>query len=253
MRDSPAPKHVAIIMDGNSRWAEANGLSRDDGHRKGAKNVRTIAEACADLGVKYLSLFAFSTENWQRPQAEVDFLIELIGETLQNELDELDKRQTRIQFIGDLSRFPREIETQLKSSAARTAHHDALVLTIALNYGGQWDIAAAARQLAEAVQQGILQPDQIDEATYARALSTDGLPAPDLCIRTGGEQRISNFMLWDLAYTELYFTPLYWPEFNKPDLLSAFAYYHRCDRRYGGRQNKLVRRADDALEFESLA
>ena len=226
-------------MDGNSRWAEANGLPRDDGHRVGAKNVRKIAEACADLGVQYLSLFAFSTENWQRPRAEVDFLIELIGETLDNELNELDKRETRVQFIGDRSRFPLSIQRKMCHSEARTAHYRALFLTIALNYGGRWDLTNATKAIAQAVQHGLLKPEEIDETVIEKHLSTKNQPAPDLCIRTGGDRRISNFLLWDFAYTEFYFAECYWPGFGAKELRKAFREYRQRQRRFG---NRLPRR-----------
>ena len=230
------PNHVAIIMDGNSRWAETQWLPRDEGHRRGAKNVRTIAEACADLGVRYLSLFAFSTENWQRPRDEVDFLIRLIGETLDNELNELDKRETAVRFIGDRTRFPASIQRKMWNCEVKTAKHDQLFLTIALNYGGRWDLVAATREIAEAVQAGYLQLDEIDESVVSKYLSTRELPDPDLCIRTGGDQRISNFLLWDFAYTEFHFVDSYWPAFSTKDLEQAFKEYGVRQRRFGGRE-----------------
>lgn len=234
------PNHVAIIMDGNSRWAETQWLPRDEGHRRGAKNVRTVAEACADLGVRYLSLFAFSTENWQRPPDEVDFLIRLIGETLDNELNELDKRQTAVRFIGDRSRFPESIQQKMWNCELKTAKHNQLFLTIALNYGGRWDLVTATQEIAAAVQAGLLQPDEIDEAVVSRYLSTRDLPDPDLCIRTGGDQRISNFLLWNFAYTELHFVTSYWPEFSIEDLKQAFREYGIRQRRFGGRSKTAV-------------
>ncbi len=222
-------------MDGNSRWADAQGLSRNEGHRAGAKNVRIIAEACADMGVCYLSLFAFSTENWHRPQDEVDFLVRLIGETLDNELHELDKRETKVRFIGDRSMFPAEIQRKLRRSERRTAQHEKLFLNIALNYGGRWDITNATREIARTIRQGHLRVDDIDESVIASHLSTGDLPPPDLCIRTGGERRISNFMLWDLAYTELYFADSYWPGFTVEELRFAFCDFSSRLRRFGGR------------------
>ena len=243
------PEHVAIIMDGNSRWAETQGLSRDEGHRAGAKNVRTIAEACADLGVRYLTLFAFSTENWDRPQDEVEFLITLIGETLDNELSELDERQTRVQFIGDRSRFPVEIQRKMWDSEERTAHHESLFLTIALNYGGRWDLAQAAKGIARAAQAGYLEPEEIDESVLAAHLSTSNLSTPDLCIRTGGERRISNFLLWDLAYTELHFADCYWPGFSTTHLVEAFDDFENRKRRFGGRREAEVK---SKANFEQL-
>lgn len=228
-------------MDGNSRWAEQNDLSRDEGHRRGAKNVKTIAEYCADWGVRYLTLFAFSTENWNRPKDEVDVLIQLIGETLDNELDELDQRETRVQFIGDRSRFPASIQRKMLECELKTAHHATLVLTIALNYGGRWDLTQAMQTIAEGVKSGLVEPSEIDEATIERHLSTCNLPPPDLCIRTGGDRRVSNFMLWDFAYTEFYFTNLYWPGFLKDDLYLAFSDFEKRKRRFGSRVPELTK------------
>ena len=223
-------------MDGNSRWAETKGLLRDEGHRTGAKHVRTIAEACADEGVRYLSLFAFSTENWQRPRDEVDFLIQLIGETLDNELHELVKRETKVQFIGERSRFPSRIQKKMWKCEAETSNYDKLFLTIALNYGGRWDLTNATREIAQAVQQGYLQPDEIDESVIGSYLATRNLPAPDLCIRTGGDRRISNFLLWDFAYTEFYFADCFWPAFTTDELQGALREYAHRQRRFGGRR-----------------
>lgn len=230
------PSHLAIIMDGNSRWAEVHGFHRDEGHRAGAKHVRKIAEACADLGVRYLSLFAFSTENWGRPRDEVDFLIELIGETLDNELDELIERETKVQFIGERSRFPTPIQDKLRQCEEQTVRFDKLFLTIALNYGGRWDLTNATREIAHAVQQGYLHPDEIDESVIGAYLATRNLPAPDLCIRTGGDRRISNFLLWDFAYTEFYFADCFWPGFTTDALQAALREYGQRRRRYGGRR-----------------
>ena len=230
------PSHLAIIMDGNSRWADFHGLPRDEGHRAGAKHVRTIAEACADSGVRYLSLFAFSTENWQRPRDEVDFLIQLIGETLDNELHELIKRETKVRFIGERSKFPSRIQRKMWDCEQQTAKYEKLFLTIALNYGGRWDITNATREIAQAVQQGYLQPNEIDETVIGSYLTTRELPPPDLCIRTGGDRRISNFMLWDFAYTEFYFADCFWPGFEIDELHTALREYGQRQRRFGGRR-----------------
>ena len=223
-------------MDGNSRWAEAEGRQRDEGHRAGAKHVRTIAEACADLGVRYLSLFAFSTENWDRPRDEVDFLIQLIGETLDNELDELVERETKVQFIGDRSRFPSGIQRKMWKCESQTAKFDKLLLTIALNYGGRWDITNATREIAQAVQQGYIHPNEIDDSVIGSYLATRNLPSPDLCIRTGGDRRISNFLLWDFAYTEFCFVDCFWPAFTTSALETALGEYGHRQRRFGGRR-----------------
>ena len=238
--NTSALQHVAIIMDGNSRWAKANYLPRNEGHRQGARNVRTIAEKCADFGISYLTLFAFSTENWQRPKDEIDFLMKLLGDTLTKELDKFNERETRVQFIGDLTRFPEKIQQQLHDSVEKTAKNKSLVLTIALNYGGQWDLARAARMLAEQVRDGLIVPEDIDESAFEEALSTFPIPPPDLCIRTGGDRRISNFTLWDLAYTELYFSSHFWPDFSESDLLDAFGSYRQRERRFGARSSVLT-------------
>ena len=230
-------------MDGNSRWAEQNGFSRDEGHRRGAKNVRTIAERCADQGVQYLSLFAFSTENWNRPKDEVDLLIQLIGETLDNEIDELERRKTRVQFIGDRTRFPDSIQEKMLDCELQTVHHESLVLTIALNYGGRWDLTHAVRAIADAVKRGLLVAAEIDESTIKEYLSTRNLPSPDLCIRTGGDRRISNFMLWDFAYTEFYFTNCYWPGFTEEDLSDALLDFEKRNRRFGTRDAHSIKSA----------
>ena len=231
-----APKHLAIIMDGNSRWAESRGLLRDEGHRAGAKHVRTIAEACADLGVQFLSLFAFSTENWERPRDEVDFLIRLIGETLDNELNELVDRETKVQFIGERSRFPPHVQKKMWECEVKTSSFEKLFLTIALNYGGRWDITNATREIALAVHQGYLHPNEIDESVIDSYLATRNLPSPDLCIRTGGDRRISNFLLWDFAYTEFYFADQFWPAFTIDKLENALCEYGQRQRRFGGRR-----------------
>ena len=223
-------------MDGNCRWANARRLSVTKGHRAGAERVRAIAEACADFGVRQLTLFAFSTENWARPKAEIDFLIQLIKQTLRKDVDELHERDTALRFIGDRTRFPADVQLLMRNSEIRTRDNGSLVLTIALNYGGRWDLTHAAKSLARAVEQGQLDVEEIDEETFANHLSTSGFSTPDLCIRTGGDRRLSNFLLWDLAYTELYFTDTYWPDFDVDELALAFTDFRARDRRYGSRQ-----------------
>lgn len=238
-----APFHVAIIMDGNCRWARARRLSVTSGHQAGADRVRMIAEACADFGVRQLTLFAFSTENWRRPKSEVDFLIRLIKDTLKKDIDELDERDTQLRFIGDRTKFPAEVQLLMQNSELQTRNNKTLVLTIALNYGGRWDLTHAAKSLATAVERGEIKADEIDENSFANNLSTRGLTTPDLCIRTGGDRRLSNFLLWDLAYTELYFTDTYWPDFDESELALAFTDYRSRDRRYGTRQSIEATRA----------
>lgn len=229
------PAHLAIIMDGNHRWARRRGLPGSVGHRVGAKNVRPIAEVCADLGIKYLTLFAFSTENWSRPQAEIELLFELIATTLDENLDELHDRDTKVKYIGDLSRFPNALAERLRGSERKTAQNRSLTLTIALNYGGQADLVRAAQKIGQAVRSGELDPKNIDEDVLENHLSTNGTPHPDFCIRTGGDQRLSNFLLWQLAYSELYFSDRFWPEFRESDLKRAIADYCSRERRYGHR------------------
>jgi undecaprenyl diphosphate synthase len=197
--------------------------------------VRPVAEACADLGVTCLTLFAFSTENWQRPRREVNLLMDLMRNVLENDLDELDQRNVRLQVIGDRSRFASDLQMQMNRAEAQTRDNDRMALSIAANFGGRWDITEAARKLAEDVQRGALDPADIDEGLFAGYLSLGNLPAPDICIRTGGDHRVSNFLLWDFAYTELYFTDAYWPDFNADCLGQAFRWFDERQRRFGRR------------------
>ena len=229
------PRHVAIIMDGNHRWAKRKFLPGAAGHQAGARNVRHVAELCADLGVEYLTLFAFSTENWNRPQREIDLLMRLMRGMLENDVEELHAKGVRLRIIGDRSKFSAEIQLLMARAEQVTRLNDRLYLTIAANYGGRWDIARAAREMAMAVERGELDPRSVDEDTFENYLSMRDLPQPDLCIRTGGDRRISNFLLWDLAYTELYFTDAYWPEFDEMLLESAFSDYQGRQRRFGRR------------------
>ena len=237
LTQSPAlvPRHVAIIMDGNHRWAKRKFLPGAAGHQAGARNVRHVAELCADLGVEYLTLFAFSTENWNRPQREIDLLMRLMRGMLENDVEELHAKGVRLRIIGDRSKFSAEIQLLMARAEQLTRLNDRLYLTIAANYGGRWDIARAAREMAMAVERGELDPRSVDEDTFENYLSMRDLPQPDLCIRTGGDRRISNFLLWDLAYTELYFTDAYWPEFDEMLLESAFSDYQGRQRRFGRR------------------
>ena len=229
------PCHVAIVMDGNHRWARDHRLPGNVGHRAGAKNVRTVAEACADRGVEYLTLFAFSTENWRRPRREVRLLLDLMRGVLNDDIEELNRKGARLRFVGDPGGFPDDLQELMQRAERRTADNDRLHLAIAANYGGRWDIARAARRMAQAARDGALDPDAAGEAEFARFLSLADTPPPDLCIRTGGERRISNFLLWDFAYTELYFTDAYWPDFDAAQLDAAFADFAARQRRYGRR------------------
>ncbi len=233
---SKLPRHVAIIMDGNHRWAKQRRLPGAAGHRAGAKNVRPVAEACADAGVRILTLFAFSTENWQRPSREVNLLMDLMRNVLERDVDELNERGVRLRIIGDRERFAPDLQMRMNRAEALTRDNDRMTLNIAANFGGRWDIARAARDLARDVAAGRLQADDVDETVFNRYLSLGDLPAPDICIRTGGEARISNFLLWDFAYTELYFTDAYWPEFSDRDLAEALSWFQERQRRFGRRQ-----------------
>jgi undecaprenyl diphosphate synthase len=227
------PRHVAVIMDGNGRWAERRALPRAAGHRAGAKAVRVTIEECVRRGVGALTLFAFSSENWQRPATEVGLLMQLFFESLEREVGELDANGVRIRFIGDRARLAPALAERMASAEARTAARGRLDLAIAVGYGGRWDIAQAARRLAAECAAGDRSADSIDESAIAAGLANAGRPEPDLFIRTGGERRISNFLLWDLAYTELWFTDTLWPDFDAACFASALADFGGRDRRFG--------------------
>lgn len=229
----PPPAHVAIIMDGNGRWAKMRHLPRVAGHRRGAEAVRRTLVAAVDLGIRYLTLFGFSSENWKRPAGEIDDLMGLLRHYLRGEIAELHQNGVRLRVIGDRTKLPPDIVTLIVNAEDLTAGNDRLNLAIALSYGGRAEIACAARRIAEAVAAGRLQPAAVDEACFASHLLTDGMPDPDLLIRTSGEQRISNFLLWQAAYAELVFTSKLWPDFDKSDLEEALREYHGRERRYG--------------------
>ena len=227
------PTHIAIIMDGNGRWARARGMPRTLGHRQGAEAVRRSVAAAAELGIPYLTLFGFSSENWRRPMTEVEDLMGLLRRYLQAEIAELHKNRIRLRVVGERERLPRDIVKQIDEAEALTRAGDRLNLTVALSYGGRQEIVAAARRLAQAALAGEIDPDEIDELRFERELLTLGIPDPDLVIRTSGEQRLSNFLLWQSAYSELIFLDKYWPDFDKDDLLAAVREFQRRDRRYG--------------------
>jgi undecaprenyl diphosphate synthase len=229
----PPPAHVAIIMDGNGRWAKARGLPRIAGHRRGADAVRRTVTAAAELGIAYLTLFGFSSENWKRPADEVDDLMGLLRHYIRGEIAELHANGVRVRIIGERRRLPGDIGTLIDNAETLTAANGGLRLTIALSYGGRSEIAAAARAIAAAVKAGTLAPETVDESCFSRHLLTAGMPDPDLVIRTSGEQRISNFLLWQTAYSELVFTSTLWPDFGKADLEKALRDYHGRERRYG--------------------
>ncbi|PJX14145.1 di-trans,poly-cis-decaprenylcistransferase [Halomonas sp. 141] len=227
------PSHVAIIMDGNNRWARARGLSGARGHRAGVEAVRAVIERAAERGVDTLSLFAFSSENWKRPAAEVNALMELFLMALKREVKKLHERNIRLSIIGDQRGFSHAIQKHIQRAQALTADNTGMHLVIAANYGGQWDITRAARQLAEQVAAGELSPEAIDEARMDAAMGVAQVPPVDLCIRTSGEQRLSNFMLWQLAYAELHFSPLLWPDFNGAAFDEAVDDFCMRRRRFG--------------------
>jgi undecaprenyl diphosphate synthase len=222
---------VAIIMDGNARWAAGRGLSVDEGHRAGSRALRPVVEAAIDLGVRSLAVFAFSTENWTRPQEEVELLMEIFSETIDRELPDLAKQGVRVRFLGRRDRAPDELQDKMADLEAHTARNERLTLWIAFDYGGRAEIAEAAKRLVAAD----VRPDEIDEGTFARALYEPELPDPDLLIRTGGDQRVSNFLLWQAAYAELVFVEKPWPDFDAGDLRAALVEYAGRERRFGGR------------------
>jgi undecaprenyl diphosphate synthase len=228
------PFHVAIIMDGNGRWAKARGLPRTAGHRRGAEVVRETVEAAADAGVSILTLFGFSSENWTRPESEVRDLMGLLRLYLRNEVANLGKNGVRLRIIGERARLAPDIVALIDDAERRTAGNQRLTLVIALNYGGRQEIAAAARRLALAVQAGLVRPEDIDEDLFAQHLFTEALPDPDLLIRTSGEQRVSNFLLWQMAYTEFLFVDTLWPDFSRETFENAIREYQGRERRYGG-------------------
>ncbi len=230
---SRIPRHVAIIMDGNGRWANLKGQPRSAGHAEGVTAVHRATEFSSDLGIEYLTLYAFSTENWNRPQEEVDTLMELIGWAIERELPELIANNVRIRLIGDIARIPESARIRLLNAEKATAGCSGLTLGMCLSYSARWEITEAARRMARKVLDGDISPELISEEDVARSLATAGIPDPDLLIRTGGEERISNFLLWQIAYSELYFTPILWPDFGKEAYAEAIIDFQRRERRFG--------------------
>jgi undecaprenyl diphosphate synthase len=228
------PRHVAIIMDGNGRWAEERGLPRTAGHRAGLERIRDAVNLCLDLGIKHLTLYAFSTENWKRPPAEVDFLMKLFNEALHNEIDGLHQRGVRVKFIGLRTDLNPALLKLMDTSEAQTVNNQALTLNFAINYGGRPEIVNACKEITQAVLQGRLQTEAITEAIFSNYLFTAGQPDPDLLIKPGKEWRISNFLIWQMAYTEFYFSDLYWPDFGKDAFMEALSFFGRRERRFGG-------------------
>ena len=230
---STGPRHIAIIMDGNGRWAQSRGRPRLFGHHAGAKRVREIVEACPDLGVKYLTIFAFSTENWKRPKLEVDTLMTLLATSLKKELKTMMEKNVRLQSIGDISRLPRRARRELNEVFDATKDNDKLILTLALNYGAREEITKAVKEISEKVVNNEISIEEINENIINNHLYTFTLPDVDLLIRTSGEQRISNYLLWQIAYSELYFSEVLWPDFSEEQLLKAIIDYQNRERRFG--------------------
>ncbi|MCR4717394.1 MAG: isoprenyl transferase [Lachnospiraceae bacterium] len=228
------PNHVAIIMDGNGRWAKKRFLPRNMGHVEGAKTVEQICEDAWDLGIKYLTVYAFSTENWKRPKSEVDALMNLLNKYLVDSIERTSKNNMRVRVIGDKSKLSEDLQANIANLEKASSVNDGLQFTIALNYGSRDEITRAIKNIANDVKAGIVNPEDIDESYISSRLDTFDIPDPDIMIRTSGEERLSNWMLWQLAYAEFYFTDCLWPDFNKDELIKAIEYYNCRDRRYGG-------------------
>ena len=227
------PRHVAIIMDGNSRWAKARRLPTLAGHRAGVNTARAILEAAKKLGIKILTLYTFSTENWKRPKKEIEGLFKLLENSLVKEVYKLDENDIRFNVIGDIEALPKNLKKKLEGAIARTRNNSSFILNLALNYGGRQEIVEAVRAIAREAVSGAIGPEDIDETVFSEHLYTKGLPDPDLLIRTSGEKRVSNFLLWQISYSEIYITEKYWPDFNEDDLKKAILDYQRRERRFG--------------------
>lgn len=234
------PKHIAIIMDGNGRWAKAKGKDRSFGHQEGVVSVRKVVEAATDLGLKYLTMYTFSTENWRRPEEEIMALMSLLVSAIHRETPDLMKNNVRLMAIGNLERLPSDAKVTLKDCIDKTSGNTGTTLILALSYSSRWEITEAVKQLAQDVADQKITPNDITEALVSDHLTTKGIPDPDLLIRTGGEQRISNFLLWQLSYTEFYFTDIYWPDFREEELYGAILYYQRRERRFGKTSEQLI-------------
>ena len=234
------PQHIAVIMDGNGRWAKNQGKLRIFGHQNGVRAVRAVSEACAEIGVKYLTLYAFSTENWNRSQIEVDALMKLLSKTIADEVKTLNDNNIRLNAIGDLLRLPKYNYEALMKAIEDTKDNDRMTLTLCLSYSGRWEITQAAKKIAEKVKNGELDIEQINENSFSNFLNTSGMPDPELLIRTSGEERISNFLLWQLAYSEFYFTDKFWPDFSKEDLYQSIVDYQNRERRFGKTSEQLT-------------
>ena len=231
------PQHIAIILDGNGRWAKAKGMPRNYGHTVGAKNVETVCQAAHELGIRYVTMYAFSTENWNRPDGEVEALMKLLESYLKNCIRTADKNNMRVRVIGDKRKLSERFQKQIAALEEASAKNNGLNLQIAINYGSRDEMIRAVRRLCEDVRQGKREPQELSEELFAAYLDTAGIPDPDLLIRTSGEQRLSNYLLWQLAYSEFYFTDVPWPDFHKEELVRAIEAYNKRDRRYGGLTN----------------
>ncbi len=248
------PNHVAIIMDGNGRWAKERGLPRVAGHREGVASVRDIVEVCGQLGIGYLTLYAFSTENWKRPKDEVSVLMRLLLKSLRDETDRLNDNNVQLRTVGDTASLPRDVREELQFSVEKTKHNTGLVLVLALSYSGRWDLVNAVRTIAGEVEHQKLRSDEISERLISSHLTTRGIPDPDLLIRTSGEFRLSNFLLWELAYTEIHIARCYWPEFRRSHLYDAIRDYQRRERRFGLVSEQLAQQKPaGATKVERLA
>jgi undecaprenyl diphosphate synthase len=237
---SRVPKHVAIIMDGNGRWAKSKGMPRMYGHKSGVKSVRDVTEAAAEIGIEYLTLYAFSTENWSRPPAEVTALMTLLVETIKLEIADLHKNGVRLHAIGAIEQLPEPTYKALLDGMEKTKDNKRINLVLALNYSAKWEILQATKSIAHLVRGGMLDPDRITEDDFERALATHNIPDPELLIRTSGETRISNFLLWQIAYSELYFTPIMWPDFGREELFKSIIDYQNRERRFGKTSEQLT-------------
>jgi undecaprenyl diphosphate synthase len=248
IRADALPRHVAVIMDGNGRWAERRGLDRIEGHRAGIESVRAVVRAAHELGIGQLTLYAFSTENWSRPKGEVDALMGLLEHYLEAELQELHRNGIQLRAIGRLERLPASVRAKLEQAICRTRDNTEMVVLFALSYGGRTEIVDAARRIAREAEQGKLDPEQIDEKVFSAYLYAPDMPEPDLLTRTGGESRLSNFLLWQLAYAEIRVTDVMWPDFRKNDLVAALLWYQNGERRYG-LTSAQVRREDGGSDL----
>ncbi|MDR1729892.1 MAG: isoprenyl transferase [Prevotellaceae bacterium] len=235
------PRHVAVIMDGNGRWAKSKGEDRIFGHQNGVDSVDQVSEAAGEIGVKYLTLYAFSTENWNRPEAEVDALMGLLVDAIKNNVRKMMKNNVRLLVIGDINRLPQMTREKLQDAMSETGQNTGLNLVLALSYSSRWEILNATKKIAQSVKEGKIQIEDIDETLFSDNLTTVGIPDPDLLIRTSGELRISNFLMWQLSYSELYFTDICWPEFKKEPFFEAIVDYQKRERRFGKTSEQIVK------------